>query len=152
MAPVDRRLAMAGLALFVFGLALGFGLKALPNPRAGLSAHLNAVQSGTFLIVLGLLWPRLAVWKAAAGPLGHAIWIAFWGLEAGMVLAAFVPAGAAVAVPKALKLAAAGLTGLSAITMFLSVGALIFTFRSASPAGGSLAAMTAERGELDLTR
>jgi hydroxylaminobenzene mutase len=142
----DRRLALAGLSLFVFGLAWGFMLKALPNPRAGLSAHLNAVQSGTFLIVLGLLWPRLAVWKAAATPLAHVIWIAFWGLEAGMVLAAFIPAGAAISAPRALKFAATGLTGLSAIAMFLSVGALLFTFGRAPPAGANTTAMAAERG------
>jgi hydroxylaminobenzene mutase len=143
MLLVDRRLALAGLALFVFGLAFGFMLKALPNPRAGLSAHLNAVQSGTFLIVLGLLWPRLAVWKAAAGPLAHLIWLAFWGLEAGMVLAAFIPAAAAVTTPRALKLAAAGLTGLSAIAMLVGVGALLFTFRTAPPDAPVAASMPA---------
>lgn len=129
----ERRLAFAGLALFVFGLVLGFAIRAFPNPRAALSAHLNAVQSGTFLIVLGLLWPRLAVWKAVAAPLGHVVWLSFWTLEAGMVLSALAPAGVAAA-PRGLKLAAGGLTGLSAIAMLVSVAALLFTFRQGAAA------------------
>ncbi|HWD67973.1 MAG TPA: hypothetical protein VG227_08435 [Caulobacteraceae bacterium] len=35
MDEVSRAICFAGLAMFVFGLAIGFCLKALPNPRAG---------------------------------------------------------------------------------------------------------------------
>jgi hydroxylaminobenzene mutase len=143
MLPIERRLAFAGLALFVAGLVIGFAIRAFPNPRAALSAHLNAVQSGTFLIVLGLLWPRLAVWKAAAQPLSHLVWIAFWGLEVGMVLAALIPPTAAgQASPRGLKLAAVAFQGLSAVAMLAGLGALLLTFRSAPGPATDVAALS----------
>lgn len=132
MDALERRLCFSGLALFVVGLALGFVLRVFPNPRAALSAHLNAVQSGTFLMALGVIWPKLALWRGAASPLAHLIWIAFWVLELGMVLAAFgPPAGSGEAAPAALKLAATGALGLGAVAMLAGLGALLFTFRPA---------------------
>jgi hydroxylaminobenzene mutase len=132
MTELERRLCFSGLALFVLGLALGFVLRVFPNPRAALSAHLNAVQSGTFLMVLGLLWPKLTVWRGAATPLAHLIWIAFWMLEVGMVLAAFGPAaGSGAVAPAPLKLAVLATQGLSAVAMLVALAALLFTFRPA---------------------
>jgi hydroxylaminobenzene mutase len=146
MVLLERRLTQSGLLLFAFGLLLGFALRAFPNPRAALSAHLNAVQSGTFLLVLGLLWPRLAVWRAAASPLAHLVWLSFWGLEAGMVLAAFVPVASAGAVtPRGLKSAAMVLQGLSAVAMLIAVGALLFTFRPAPASATQVASTALER-------
>jgi hydroxylaminobenzene mutase len=137
---VERRLVFAGLALFVFGMAIGFFLKVFPNPRAALSAHLNAVQSGTFLMVLGLVWPKLAVWKSLASPLSHAVWIAFVAVEVGMVLGALAPPAAEGAAPTGLiRLSAAALQSVSAVVMLLSVGALLATFRPAAPAPGEAA-------------
>jgi hydroxylaminobenzene mutase len=124
--PLAQRLCYSGLALFVFGLGLGFAIKALPNPRLALSAHLNAVQSGTFLIVLGLAWTQLAVWPRAAGPLADATWLSIWGLEIGMVLAAFVAADAAPG--GGLRIAAQAFQGVSAVVMFVAVGALLIPF------------------------
>ena len=121
-----RRLWQAGLALFVFGLAFGFVIKALPNPRLALSAHLNAVQSGTFLVALGLLWPRLAVWPRFAAALCTAIRISFWTLEAGMVLAAFSPANGPP--DPSVKTAAQALIGLGAVVMMISMAALLAPF------------------------
>lgn len=127
MESSGRTLWKSGLILFILGLALGFVLQAFPDPRAALSAHLNAVQSGTFLIALGLLWPKLFVRRNLSAPLAHTIWIAFLGLEAGMVLKAFEPPGEAA--PAALKAIATALQGLSAVAMFSAVTALLFTFR-----------------------
>lgn len=137
MDNLERRLAFAGLLLFVFGLVIGFAVRAFPNPRLALSAHLNGVQSGTILIVLGLLWPRLAVWSAAAGPLASAVWISFWGLEVGMVLAALVPAAPAAA-PAGLKLAATTLQGVSGVLMLGAVGVLLAAFPRGGRAGADL--------------
>jgi hydroxylaminobenzene mutase len=133
MDGVARAVCLAGFAMFVFGLAIGFVLKALPNPRAALSAHLNAVQSGTFLIALALLWPKLAIWSGFAAPLGQAIWIAFWAVEVGMVIAAFAPAAEDGAPPGPIRLSAGGLQMIGAVVMFFTVGALLFTF--GPPAG-----------------
>jgi hydroxylaminobenzene mutase len=127
MDEITHALAFAGLAMFVFGLALGFFLKAFANPRAALSAHLNAVQSGTFLIALALLWPKLAIWPRLAAPIGHATWIAFWALEVGMVIAAFAPAEEG-APAGGVKRAAGAFQGIGAIVMFVTLAALLFTF------------------------
>jgi hydroxylaminobenzene mutase len=128
MDAVSRAVCFAGFAMFVFGLAIGFILKVFPNPRAALSAHLNAVQSGTFLIALALLWPKLAIWNDLAAPLGYAIWIAFWSLEIGMVVAAFsLPAGEGTPAGLIRRLAVA-FQGLGAFVMFLALAALLFTF------------------------
>jgi hydroxylaminobenzene mutase len=131
MDGVSRTVCFAGFAMFVFGLAIGFVLKALPNPRAALSAHLNAVQSGTFLIALALLWSKLTIWRQFAAPLGTAIWIAFWAVEVGMVVAAFAPPAEEGAPIGAIRLSAGAFQMIGAIVMFLTVGALLFTFGSA---------------------
>jgi hydroxylaminobenzene mutase len=124
------RLCFSGLLLFVVGLMLGFTLQVFPNPRAALSAHLNGVQSGTFLIALGLLWPRLAVWAGTAPALSHAIWVSFWVLEAGMVMGACAPADAGPIRQNRVKLVAVSLQASSSVVMLLAVGALLFTGRN----------------------
>lgn len=55
MAHPSTTLCFAGLLLFMLGLLNGFAIPRLQSPRLGLSAHLAAVQSGTFLIAIGLL-------------------------------------------------------------------------------------------------
>jgi hydroxylaminobenzene mutase len=142
MDDVSRRICFSGLAMFVFGLAIGFCLKAFPNPRVALSAHLNGVQSGTFLIALALIWPKLAIWKSLAGPLGHVVWIAFWVLEVGMVIAAFAAPSEAGAGPAPVRVAAAVFQGAGGIAMFVALAALLFTF---GPAGVAKTATPAER-------
>ena len=127
MDEITRAIAFAGLAMFVFGLALGFFLKSCPNPRAALSAHLNAVQSGTFLIALALLWPKLAIWTRLAAPIGHATWIAFWALEVGMVIAAFAPPANEGAPTGPIRRSAAVCQGIGAVVMFITLTALLFT-------------------------
>lgn len=56
---MGRRLLRAGVALFLLGLLVGFAVPALANPRMGLASHLEGVMNGLFLVVLGLLWPKL---------------------------------------------------------------------------------------------
>jgi (hydroxyamino)benzene mutase len=130
MGAIENRLCFAGLAMFVFGLALGFFLKAFANPRAALSAHLNAVQSGTFLMVLALLWPHLSVWPGLAAPIGWVVAISFWTLEGGMVLGACAPAaeGPSEAPAGPLRHGATAVQGVGALAMLPAVGALLWTF------------------------
>ena len=125
---IADRLAWSGLALFVAGLLLGFVLQRFANPRAALSAHLNGVQSGTALIAVGLLWPRLSVWPAVAEPLSHVIWVSFWLLQAGLTVNAAVKPGEQAA-RDPLKLTAGILQIVSALPMVLGLGALLLTFR-----------------------
>ena len=52
----SRRLMWHGIFLFLLGLLTGVLVPALHNPRMGVSAHLEAVMNGIFLVVLGLIW------------------------------------------------------------------------------------------------
>ena len=47
--------------LFLAGLLTGFAIPFFRSSRIGLSAHLTGVQSCTFLIAFGLMWPRLSL-------------------------------------------------------------------------------------------
>jgi hydroxylaminobenzene mutase len=48
----------SGMLLFLFGLVTGLLEQRLTNMRMGLSAHLEGVMNGTFLIALGAIWTR----------------------------------------------------------------------------------------------
>lgn len=52
-------LFVLGLVLFLLGMLTGLAVPAVKNPRMGLASHLQGTTNGPFLIVIGLLWPRL---------------------------------------------------------------------------------------------
>jgi len=54
-----HRLVQLGIFLFLIGLLTGFAVPFLQNPRMALSSHLEAVLNGIFLVILGIIWPRL---------------------------------------------------------------------------------------------
>ena len=65
----DRKLMWHGMLLFLLGLLTGLLETRFTNIRMGLSAHLEGLMNGTFVIALGAIWsqvrlPRLA--KASA--------------------------------------------------------------------------------------
>jgi hydroxylaminobenzene mutase len=75
-ADKGRALLWHGVFLFLLGLLTGLATGAMNNPRMGLSAHLEAVMNGLFLMVLGLLWGRLRLsvrWLTAL------FWLALYG-------------------------------------------------------------------------
>jgi (hydroxyamino)benzene mutase len=63
-----RNLLRHGAILFLLGLLTGFVQQQFRNPRMGLSAHLEGLMNGTFLIAVGAAWselrlsPRLLAW------------------------------------------------------------------------------------------
>ena len=59
---LGRRLLRYGIVLFLLGLATGRLVESVPLPRMGLSSHLQGVMNGTFLVVLGLVWPQLRLY------------------------------------------------------------------------------------------
>jgi hydroxylaminobenzene mutase len=95
------------MLLFLLGLLVGFAVPALANPRMGLASHLEGVLNGTFLVVLGLVWPHLVLGGRAAATLyalalygTFANWAttllaAFWGAGTRMPLAAGAHRGTA---------------------------------------------------------
>lgn len=52
-------LILLGLILFFFGLLIGLFVHNAVNPRMALSAHLEGLMNGMFLLILGLIWTRL---------------------------------------------------------------------------------------------
>ena len=58
---MPQRLLFHGYLLFLLGLASGLIAYALENPRMGVSAHLEAIMNGLFLIALGLSWGWLSL-------------------------------------------------------------------------------------------
>ncbi len=95
-----HRLLQLGALLFLLGLLVGFVVPALTNPRMGLASHLEGLLNGMFLLLLGLLWPRLLLGARAASWLfGLAVYGTFanwattllaavWGAGTRMPLAA----------------------------------------------------------------
>ena len=85
-------LCLSGVVLFLLGLLTGLAIPALRSPRIGLSAHLTGVQSGTFLIACGLLWPRLSL-GSWSGAVGHTLWVSLYAVWLSLLLAGFFGAG-----------------------------------------------------------
>lgn len=74
--PVARNFVRLSAVLFMLGLLTGLVSNFAANPRMGLSAHLEGVMNGAFLIALGAAWPhvrlsvrldRAAFWLLAYG-------------------------------------------------------------------------------------
>jgi (hydroxyamino)benzene mutase len=75
-----RRLTWYGVLLFLIGLVTGTQERRFTNMRMALSAHLEGVMNGTFLMALGAVWdhvelpPRVeqaARWTALYGTYGN---------------------------------------------------------------------------------
>jgi hydroxylaminobenzene mutase len=71
-----HRLIQLGVLLFLLGLLVGFVIPLLANPRAGLTSHLEGVMNGMFLILLGLIWPRL---ELGSKMLTATFWLVIYG-------------------------------------------------------------------------
>ncbi len=59
-----RRLLQAGMLLFLLALIIGLIVHRFTVPRLALSAHLLGITQGLFLMVIGLLWPKLTLRRA----------------------------------------------------------------------------------------
>jgi hydroxylaminobenzene mutase len=101
-----HRLLQFGVALFLLGLLTGLAVSRTANPRMALAGHIEALMNGTFLIVIGLIWPRLSL---SPRLLSAAFWLFLYGTVVNWVapmLAAIWPAG-----NEMMPLAAGGRTG-----------------------------------------
>jgi hydroxylaminobenzene mutase len=93
MPNLPATLCFTGMLLFMLGLLNGLAIPRLRSPRLGLSAHLTGVQSGTFLIACGLLWPRLGLAAPWSAILAHALWISLYAVWLALLLAGVFGAG-----------------------------------------------------------
>jgi hydroxylaminobenzene mutase len=115
-------LCFSGVLLFLLGLLTGFAIPRCRSPRLGLSAHLTGVQSGTFLVALGLLWPRLSMSAAWSALLANGTWASLYMVWLSLLLAAVFGAG------RGLPIAGGGITTTLAkqtvVTVLLVAGSL----------------------------
>lgn len=100
----ERRLVRHGFVLFLLGLLTGFAVYRLTNPRMGVTAHLEGVTNGMFLILLGLAWTRLGALS------GRAQSVVFWTALVGAYANWFFPLFSAVVGAGFPPLAGAGFT------------------------------------------
>jgi hydroxylaminobenzene mutase len=94
-----RRLIWHGLSLFLLGLLTGVLIPVLTSPRLGLSAHLEALLNGMFLVLIGgVVWERLRLPERIAR-LGYWLLIlAAYGTWGFCLLAAVFGAGRTLAI------------------------------------------------------
>ncbi|WP_244975561.1 hydrogenase [Mycobacterium kubicae] len=97
MSAPDRKLAWHGMFLFLLGLVTGTQQRRFTNMRMALSAHLEGVMNGTFLVALSAVWSHVQLpprveqatrWAALYGTYGN--WL-FTTLGAAMGTAAANP-------------------------------------------------------------
>jgi (hydroxyamino)benzene mutase len=81
-------------------LLTGFVIPHLVNPRMGLVSHLEGIMNGIFLVLLGLLWPKINLsrfwlattfWLSIYGTFANwaaTLMAAIWGAGASMPIAA----------------------------------------------------------------
>ncbi|WP_297335331.1 hydrogenase [Algoriphagus sp.] len=87
------RLVFLGIFLVTLGLVVGLIIPFFANPRMGLSSHLEGIMNGIFLVILGLIWPRV---KLSKKWMTLTFWLAVYGSFAnwfGVLLAAIFNAG-----------------------------------------------------------
>ncbi len=74
---LKRRLVRDGVFLLFLGLLTGLAIPGLKNPRMGLSAHLEGILAGMFLILLGgVVWQQL---KLSGRQALFAFWLSLYG-------------------------------------------------------------------------
>jgi hydroxylaminobenzene mutase len=76
MARHGHRLMQIGALLFLASLLLGLAIPKFAVPRLALSTHLLGILQGLFLIVVGLLWPRMRLTPGLSRAL---FWLAVYG-------------------------------------------------------------------------
>ncbi len=91
--PYADWLLFLGILLFLFGLVIGLFIPLMANTRMGLTAHLEGVMNGMFLVVLGLIWNKILLKERW---LSTAFWLTIYGSFANFVavtIAAITGAG-----------------------------------------------------------
>lgn len=91
--PRADRLLFMGILLFLLGLLIGLFIPLFQNPRMGLSAHLEGLMNGLFLVALGLIWNKLSLSDRS---LSATYWLTVYGAFANLTavtLAAITGAG-----------------------------------------------------------
>jgi hydroxylaminobenzene mutase len=122
MEDVSSILSFMGALLFLLGLLTGFGIPMFRSPRIGVSAHLDAIESGLGLIAFGLLIPHLTISTGWASVIAYTMWISFYVLWLGLLF------GAAWGTGRTISLAGAGISAEpwqeNAVRSLISLGSI----------------------------
>ena len=127
----SRMLLALGASLFLLGLLTGALVPMFRSPRIGLSAHLEGVMNGTFLMVLGAIWhhvhlssslSRLCFWLLLYGTFANWLFVLLGGVfGAGRMMP--IAGGGMTAQPWQEFVVGAGLISLS-VAMVIGCGLL----------------------------
>jgi hydroxylaminobenzene mutase len=112
-----NRLIFLGLLLFFLGLVIGLFVQNMTNPRMALSAHLQGITNGIFLMILGVVWGKLIL---SSRWLNITFWLTIYGTFANLiavVIAAITGAGKMMPIAGGQE----GSTGVEIIISFLLV-------------------------------
>lgn len=111
-----RTLIALGAVLFLVGLLTGLAIPLFRNPRLGLSAHLEGVLNGLFLVALGAVWHHVRLQESLArltvGLLVFGTWANWF----------FTVLGAAFGTGRLTPIASGGMTGQPAQEQLVALG------------------------------
>ena len=116
-------LVLSGALLFVVGLVQGVLIPKFKNSRMALSAHLTAVQSGTALMVFGVVWQFVKISSPWLGRTEAALVLSLYLIWLGITIAAAT--GASQTLPIAGKGFAGSQTSERLVGVVVSVGVLL---------------------------
>jgi len=117
-----QRFVFHGALLFLLGLLTGFVAPGAANARMGLSAHLEGVMNGTFLLALGAAWSAVSLearFETAA------CWLLLYGTYVNW---ASVLLGALTGASRLMPIAGAGHTGPAWAESLVGFGLLSISF------------------------
>ena len=124
MTLIEHRLCFAGLALFLLALLQGFAIPGFERVDIARAAHATALGSGTFLIAVGLLWPKLS-FQRLAGTWATLMVVSLYAIAVALTLSATYPAGGEAQHRVAATITAVfGIGG--AIALLVSMAAVMF--------------------------
>ncbi len=145
VADAKGALVWHGFVLFFLGLLTGFVVPAMTSPRVGVSAHVEAILNGMFLVLLGgVAWDRLALSRKMATVVYWQFLCAAYGCWLFCLLAAIFGASQMLpiagaghqALPWQEKVVTAGL-GIVGVDMAVACGLVLYGLRKANRMGPS---------------
>ena len=125
METPSRKLMWSGMFLFLLGLITGFFEERFTNMRMGLSAHLEGVMNGTFLLAVGAIWTEARLSSRASAVTYWALLVGTYGNWAVTTIAAVLGTVALSPVTAAGRTAAAQWQEVLVTAGFISVGLAI---------------------------
>jgi hydroxylaminobenzene mutase len=129
-----------GMILFLLGLLTGLAIPQMHNPRMGVSAHLEGVLNGIFLVVLGLGWEELRLTERVRKAAFALVLFGAYANWSATLLAALLGTS------KLTPIAGSGFTGSEAAEALVSVMLVLVALSMIGALSLFVAGLRAERG------